>query len=255
MRRFSACVEMLFADEASDFADCIRLAGLAGFDSIEFWRWTNKDIDVILDAVAEAGVSVTSLVAEPMISLTDAVNRQAFLKGLKESVAVARRLGAGLLIAQAGDDQPGLSRASQRDALVACLRDAAGLLDGTGIVLGVEPLNTLVDHKGYFLPSTVEALDIIDDVASSAVRIVYDLYHSAVMGEDTASVLNGRVDRLAHVHVADHPGRHQPGSGTIDLRARLDWLFANGYSGPIGLEYRPVGGTSASIEQVLAAIG
>ena len=252
--KFSACLEWLFADEAPDFADRVRLAKKAGLDAVEFWLWSNKDIDAVETAVRETGITVSGFVAEPMIALTDPANREAFLAGLKTSVAVAQRLGAGVLIAQAGNDLAGRTRAEQRAALVKCLKDAALVLEGTGVRLGVEPLNTLIDHKGYFLASTAEGLDIVDEVGRPEIGIVYDVYHSAVMGERTEDVLAGRVDRVAHVHVADHPGRNDPGTGTIDLKPRLEWLVANGYSGAIGLEYRPLGVTSKTLGTALATL-
>jgi len=104
-----------------------------------------------------------------------------------------------------------------------------------------------VDHAGYFLPSTVEGLDIIDELNRPEIRLIYDIYHSAVMGEDVAEVLKGRLDRVAHVHLADAPGRHEPGSGTMDWRRRLQWLTDNGYRGMVGLEYMPTQSTEASL--------
>lgn len=246
MRQYSACVEWLFADEAADFSDRIRLAHKAGFEAFEFWHWTVKDVGAIEAAMRDTGIKLASFVAEPMISLTDPANHTAFLEGLRLSVALAQRLGAKTLIAQAGDDRAGVSRAEQRATLTGCLLKAAEILHGTGVTLGLEPLNTRIDHIGYFLSSTVEGLDIIDHVASPNVKIVYDIYHSAVMDEKTEEVLVGRVDRVAHVHVADHPGRNQPGSGVIDLKGRLNWIFANGYQGYVGLEYRPIGSSTTT---------
>jgi hydroxypyruvate isomerase len=189
-----------------------------------------------------------------MIALTDPDNRAAFLEGLARSADVADRLGARVLIAQAGANLAGKSREEQRDALTDCLAGAADVLAGTGIRLGVEPLNTLVDHPGYFLPSTVEALNIVDVVGRPEIGIVYDLYHSVVMGERPETVLAGRVDRVCHVHVADHPGRADPGTGTIDFRTPLRWLADNGYAGRIGLEYRPAHGSTAGLSAVMKAL-
>ena len=250
MRKFSACVEWLFADEAADFPDRIRLASKAGFGAFEFWHWTRKDISPIEAAMRETGIALASFVAEPMISLTDPANHTAFLEGLRRSAELAQRLGATTLIAQAGNDRAGVSRADQRAALTECLVQASEILRGSGVALGIEPLNTRIDHVGYFLGSTAEALDIVDEVASPNVKIVYDIYHSAVMDEATDEVLKGRVDRVAHVHVADHPGRNHPGTGAVDLRERLNWIFGSGYEGYAGLEYRPVGGTSAQMVDV-----
>lgn len=250
--RYSACLEWLFAAEAPDFADRIRLAKKAGLDGVEFWLWSNKDIDDVSAALNETGLPLTGFVAEPMVPLTDPAKHGEFLEGLKRSIEIAQRLGAPVLIAQAGADLPGRSRSEQRTALTECLRKAADILAGSNVVLAVEPLNTLVDHVGYFLPSTEEGLDIIDDVGRPEVRILYDIYHSAVMDEQIAKVLQGRLDRVAHVHLADMPGRHEPGTGRLDWQARVGWLEENGYRGMVGLEYKPTVGTEASLKAVLA---
>ena len=76
-----------------------------------------------------------------------------------------------------------------------------------------------------------------------------------VMGEDTAAVLAGRVDRIAHIHVADHPGRNEPGTGGLPLRQSLEWLVAEGYGGYVGLEFRPTGETSAALQQTRSLLG
>lgn len=256
--KLSACIEWLFADATDDFAERIRLAHIAGLEAVEFWFWTNKNIPAIKAALEETGVSLTGFVAEPMVSLTDPANHAAFLEGLERSITTARWLGARTLIAQAGDDLAGKSRDAQRAALIDCLSAAAERLAGTDIRLGVEPLNTSIDHPGYYLASTSEALDIVDAVGRGEVGITYDLYHSHVMGERIEDVLAGRVDRVIHAHVADHPGRNDPGSGEIDFGPRLAWLRAQGYAGPIGLEYRPLGATGPALAQVrerLAAPG
>src|SRR4051794_30813928 len=103
MRQFSACIEWLFAREGEDFGERIRLAHRAGLSAVEFWRWTNKDLDAIASAVAETGIAVAGLVAEPMIALTRPANKEVWLEGLRASLKVAQRLGAPVLIAQAGD--------------------------------------------------------------------------------------------------------------------------------------------------------
>ncbi|SMQ72885.1 hydroxypyruvate isomerase [Devosia lucknowensis] len=248
--QLSACIEWLFADEAKSVDARIRLARQAGLDAVEFWRWSDKDLDAIEAALRETGVSLSGFVAEPMIPLTDPANKDAFLEGLKRSVDVAQRLGARILIAQAGHDLAGRSRTEQRSALTACLSAASDVLAGYGVRLGVEPLNTRIDHPGYFLPSTSEALDIVDDVDRPEIGILYDLYHSLVMDEVPQDVLTGRVDRVIHVHVADHPGRQDPGTGGLDLKTPLKWLFDQGYDGRVGLEYRPAKGTTAGLAEV-----
>lgn len=252
--KLSACIEWLFSDATENFADRIRMAKDAGLDAVEFWFWSNKDIDAIEAALKQTGLPLSGFVAEPMIALTDPANREAFLAGLATSVSTAQRLGAKVLIAQAGNDLEGRSREEQHISLVETLRAAADVLAGTGVRLGVEPLNTLIDHKGYYLSSTREGLNIVDEVGRPEIGVVYDLYHSYVMGEKIEDVLRDRVAHVVHAHVADHPGRNDPGSGEIDLAARLKWLFANGYSGAVGLEYKPLGSTAETIAAIRARL-
>ncbi len=253
--QLSACIEMLFTAESTDPAERIRLARAAGADAVEFWRWSDKDLGAIGAALKETGLPLAAMVAEPFATLTDPAEQGRFLDGLDDSIAVARSLGCPVLIAQAGPDQTDVDRPSQRAALVAVLREAAGRLAGTGIRLGVEPLNTRIDHPGYFLPYTAEALDIIDAVGQPEIGMVFDLYHSGVMEEEIERVLAGRVDRLVHAHIADHPGRHEPGSGWLPLRKGLHWLFANGYAGRVGLEFRPTIASAAALTASRMALG
>ena len=192
------------------------------------------------------GLPLTAMVAEPMVPLTDPAAHDEFLEGLARSVEVARRLGAPVLIAQTGDDLDGRSRAKQYAAIVAVLGRAAKVLEGAGVTLAIEPLNSRIDHPGYYLVSTAEGLDIIDEVGRPEIRILYDIYHSAVMDEPV-SVLEGRVDRVAHLHLADHPGRGEPGSGALDIAGRLRWIRQAGYDGYLGLEYRPTRPTAATL--------
>ena len=253
--QLSACIEMMFAAESGDPAERIRLAAAAGADAVEFWRWSDKDLGAIAEALRQTGMPLAAMVAEPFATLTDPAEHDSFLEGLGDSIAVAKSLGCTVLIAQAGPDRPGVERAIQRTALVEVLGRAAERLAGTGIRLGVEPLNTLIDHPGYFLPGTAEALDIIDEVTRPEVGLVFDLYHSGVMNEDLCQVIGSRADRLIHVHVADHPGRHEPGSGHLALAEGLRWLFAHGYSGRVGLEFRPASGSAAALAATRLALG
>ena len=242
LQGFSACIEMLFAPETADFAERVRLAGDAGFDTIEFWGCADKDIGRLATAAARANIRIGGFLAEPIVALTDPANHAAFLDGLAQARDTAARLGASVLIVVAGDKRPGVPHADQRAAVVACLARAADVLKNSGVVLALEPINTGERQNG-FLSSTPAGLDIVDAVGRAEVRLLYDMYHSAWMGESLPEVLAGRVDRLAHVHLADHPGRHEPGTGAIPWREGCAWLRANGYAGRIGLEYLPSGAT------------
>ncbi|MET3927674.1 TIM barrel protein [Devosia sp. 2618] len=253
--RYSACIDMLFVPETADVAERIRLAKASGMDAVEFWLWSNKDLNAIEDALGETGLPLAGIVAEPFAELTRTSEHDRFLDGLAQSLAVAQRLGTTVMIAQAGPELAGIERAQQHDALVEAMARSADVLKGSGVRLALEPLNTLIDHKGYYLHSTVEGLDIVDAVDRPEIALLYDLYHSMVMGEDTATVLAGRVDRIAHIHVADHLGRNEPGSGELPLKASLDWLVAQGYGGFVGLEFVPTGASGEALVQAKRVLG
>jgi hydroxypyruvate isomerase len=244
--KFSACIEWLFAAEAPVFADRIRAAKAAGLDAVEFWSWSNKDLGAIEEALAETKLPLAGILCEPIINLTDPTTHETFLEGVSKSIGAARRLGAPVIIAQSGSLLDTTPRGAQHEAIVAVLRRAAPLLTGRGVTLALEPLNDRVDHPGYYLTSTAEGLDIVDEVGQAEVRLLYDIYHAAMMDEPI-DLLAGRLDRVVHVHLADLPGRNQPGSGRLDFIERLAWLQQHGYTGLVGLEYRP---TVATIESL-----
>jgi hydroxypyruvate isomerase len=246
LTRYSACIEMLFKDIWS-VPDRIRAAKAAGLDAVEFWAWSNKKLDAVKAALDETGLPLAGILCEPITKITDPEMHGVFLDGVRASLAAAIKLGAPVMIAQAGDDRHGVPREAQHAALVKVFKEAADLLKGSGVVIAIEPLNDRVDHPGYYLTSTVEGLDIIDEVDRPEIKLLYDLYHSAVMGEHIEDVLDGRLDRVVHVHLADTQGRGEPGSGTLDWRHRLDWLADHGYDGLVGLEYRPSGSTLDSL--------
>ncbi len=182
---------------------------------MEFWGRWNKDLDAVERTLGETGLPVTGFVAEPMVALTDPACHEQFLDGLGHSIATARRLRAPTLIAQAGPDHAGWPRDEQRHALTNCLRRAADLLSGSGITLAVEPLNTLVDHSGYFLPSTSEALDIVRDIGRPEIGILYDIYHSAIIWARTSLPCCPAGWRRAGER-QDEDGWTDIGSGTMD---------------------------------------
>lgn len=245
--RYSACIEWLFAAEAPLFPDRIRMAKVAGLDAVEFWKFSNKDVDAVRAALEETGLPLAGILCEPIAPLANPEAHGWFLEGVRTSLAAALKLGAKVMIAQAGDDQTGVARARQHAEIVKVLGEAAKIIEGSGVTLALEPLNDRVDHPGYYLTSTTEGLDIIDEVGRGEIRLLYDIYHAAVMGEEI-DLLAGRLDRVVHVHLADTPGRGEPGTGRMDYVERLGWLAANGYDGLVGLEYKPSVATVESLK-------
>lgn len=254
MIELSACIEWLFAEEPS-FAARITRAAEAGLPCVEFWTWRDKDIAAIAAALRASGVRLTSFLSQPEANLVDRATHPEFLAGVEESAAVAASLGCNGLIVLAGDRLAGSDDREQRDAVVSALREATPRAAAHDVTLVLEPLNTRVDHAGAFLDATRDGLDIVEAVDMGNVKLLLDIYHAVVMGESPQDAVGDRVDLVGHVHVADIPGRHEPGTGTIDWDRIVAWLSASGYDGAVGLEYMPSQPTVESMALIRKVVG
>lgn len=236
--KLSACIEWLFADETDDVAERIRLANESGLDGVEFHHWSNKPEDAIIAALKDTGLALTSHIVEPRRSIVDPAEHGEFIKAVASSLKAAQRLNCPYLIVASGFAREGVSQEEHHDTAVGILRKAAGMAADAGKTLVLEPLNDRVDHPGMYLCSVKEGLDIVEEVASPGLKLVYDFYHSIVMGDDPTTALDGRMDLVAHVQVADMPGRGAPGTGAIDWARVKRSLQDGGYDGYIGLEFK-----------------
>ena len=248
MPRLSACIEMIFRD--LPFTDRIAATKAAGLDTVEFWGWRNKDLDAVRAACEESGVTVATFGIDTGGPLTAPGDIDALLNGVRESIDAARKLGVRTLLVTTGNEQAGASREAQRELVVAKLQAAAPLLEDAGITAVLEPLNVLVDHAGYFLVTTAEALSILDEVASPNVKLLFDIYHQQISEGNVLRNLTGNVGKVGHVHAADNPGRNEPGTGELNYAVIFRKLDEAGYDGYVGLEYRPSGDPAESLRSV-----
>jgi hydroxypyruvate isomerase len=236
--KLSACIEWLFADEEQDITQRIYRAADAGFYGVEFHLWRDKPIERIRRALDETGLVLTSFCVDPRRSIVDPNERDAFLEALRDSIEPAHQLGCQQMIIASGFLMEAVSAEEHYERALASLTEAAAMSSDNGITLLLEPLNTRVDHPGMYLDSVATGLDLVDAVNSPGLKLVYDAYHSSVMGDDFTVVLAGRMGSVAHIQIADMPGRGAPGTGAIDWQAVLAMLDAQGYSGAIGLEFK-----------------
>lgn len=242
------CLDALCANLPAESA----LAFLAeeGFRAVEFWDWRGRDIDRLARQAGALGLDVVAFSGttfeEPLL---DPAGHEAALAHLRRSLEVAERLGTRLLVVHVGYAQSHRSRASQWEAAVAGLRRAGELARAAGVTLLVEPLNSLVDHPAYFLDTLPDALAMLEAVDHPAVGLLLDVYHMWIMHDDLLHRLEGVVPRTAHVHVADVPGRGEPGSGVIPWREVLRRLEDGGYRGALGLECWPTASLAAALQR------
>lgn len=217
-----------------------------GYDACEIWGWKDLEPVKAKEALSKHNVELVSLCTTDF-RLNDPAHAGEWLKGLEESCITASFLGAKKIITQVGQDT-GAGREYQKEAIVSTLKKAVCVLKKHGITLMIEPLNTLYDHKGYFLSSSAEAFDIIREVESEEVKVVFDIYHQQVTEGNILNNILANLGQIAHLHAAGHPGRTDLQLGENDYRVIFDRIDKAGYQGACGLEYFPSGDACASLK-------
>lgn len=251
MYQLSPNIELLFTEAGPDTADRVRAAAAAGFDAVEMWGTTGKDVDALAKALADTGVALTSVLAEPRTNFTlPGTDLTPFFDGLDRGVEHARKLGCPRIVLGSGIGFPGMKRPQNLQRLIDVFTDAVQRTDDSGVTLVLEPVNTRVDHPGALLDRTADAVAVARAVGSPRFKILYDLYHSVTEGEDPATELANAAGLVGYVQIADVPGRGEPGSGSLDWTAQLSALRSSGYDGPIGLEYFPTIESVASVAHI-----
>ncbi|GMK40384.1 hydroxypyruvate isomerase [Paenibacillus sp. CCS19] len=232
----SVCIESVC--RGLDLTESLSLVKSSGYDAFEFWNWSNKDIDKMRAEMDRLELSVATFCTQGG-SLVARETHAAFLQGLSETIAVAKRLGCESLIVTAGNELRDVRREAQLENIVNGLRSAVPMLEEAGITLTLEPLNTAVDHPGYILAKSDEAFDIIDQVGSAQVKVLYDIYHQQITEGNLVATMLPRLSSIGHIHAAGCPGRHELHTGEIHYANVFQALRSAGYAGYIGLEYFP----------------
>jgi hydroxypyruvate isomerase len=168
--------------------------------------------------------------------------RGEFRDGLGLAIEYAKALGCGQLNCLVGIAPPGAALDALQSTLVDNLKLAAFELGKQNIKLLVEPINTR-DIPGFYLCHTKQALELFAEVGSPNLYLQYDIYHMQIMEGDLGPTIEANLPRIAHVQIADNPGRHEPGSGEINHTFLFDLLDRRGYAGYVGAEYKPQGKT------------
>ena len=243
MPRFSANLSFLFAD--LPFLDRFAAAAAAGFRAVEFMSPYDHDPREIARRLRDLGLTqaLFNLPAghwekgeRGLAILPDRVT--AFRDGLARALDTAEALGCKRLNCLAGIAPPDADPRRLEATLLDNLAFAAEAAGRRGVKLLTEPINTR-DMPGFFLNRTDEALRLIDRVGSDNLWLQADIYHMQIMEGDLARKLEVAAPRIAHIQIADNPGRREPGTGEINYGFLLPLIDTLGYDGWVGCEYRP----------------
>jgi len=233
----SVCIDAVF--EGIPYNEACAAVKRAGISAIEFWGWWDRDLDALVSAQKTNELQISACCTK-FISLVDPTLRDKYLRGLEESIDVAKQIETNILISQVGDFRSGIPREEQRRSLIDGLNEAVPLLKDTGITLVIEPLNELVDHKGYYLIRSNEAFGIVEEVASPEIKVIFDIYHQQISEGHLITNILPNVDLIGHFHAAGNPGRHELQNGEINYPEVFKSIQETGFKGYVGLEYWPL---------------
>jgi len=263
--RYLANCSMLFTEVP--LLERPAAAKAAGFDTVEFWwPWPDQPVpgdaavDAFVTAVQDAGVQLAGLnffagdLAGPDCGVLSIPSRaQQFRDNVEVTLGIGERLGTKAFNALYGNRVDDATPGQQDDLGAENLAYAAKAADRLGATVLVEPVS---GPKPYPLRTADDAVGVVDRVRATGtanVGFLCDLFHLANNGDDIDAAHAAYADRIAHVQIADYPGRGEPGSGTLDLQRYLGVIEASGYSGHVALEYNPTTTTLDSLAWLRSA--
>jgi hydroxypyruvate isomerase len=255
--------EMLFAKAPLSIAvplhwfsgtDEEKIAQVAewGFPAYE-WLGTEGDLDALRRKADEVGVKPSCIVGAGSIAPGGMVNpddHDAVVAQFERQVAAAQQLDCTRLVGLTGNARDDASYDEQMGYVVQCLKRLAPIAEANGVTLVLEALNVLVDHKGFFLTRTDQTMAILEEVNSPNVKMLYDIYHQQITEGNIIRNITQHIDRIGHFHVADNPGRQEPGTGELNYTNIFKAIHKTGYNGYVALEC----GNSGNVERAIRAV-
>ena len=244
----SLSVEAVFADRP--FLEGVVAAADIGFPAIEFWGWAEKDLKELKSIVEDRGLSIACFSGNFGGALVESKHRQQVLGGFEASMNTARDLVCPQIMCLTDELNPDLSvkpvgreipAEEKRESVYESLQELAKLAESYEVTILLEPCNSTVDHFSFFLDRVADGLDLVRKIKSDRLKLLCDIYHLQVMEGNIIQTIEENIADIAHFHVADVPGRHQPGTGEINYANVLTVVAQTGYDGYVGLEMWPIG--------------
>ena len=176
------------------------------------------------------------------------------IEEVEAAIETASEIGCEMINTSPGQHLQAFDEVEQFEAALEVLRESAPTAEAAGVTLLLEPLNTRVDHPGSFLSSSYEGYKLLAAVDSPNVKLLFDIYHQQITEGDIVRNLETHLEHVGHIHVADNPGRNEPGTGEIDYEYILSALAGAGYDGYVGCEFTPTGDPETSVKAVKSMI-
>jgi hydroxypyruvate isomerase len=256
---FSLSVMLWTVFKDLPFEQRIAKVAEAGYNQVElvgeYRNWSKAEFDNAAAAAKRLGIKFDAT-AGLKNGIANPATTDAFLEELKQAFTPMEALSCSAMIVLSGNVVPGLSRAQQHQASIETLKRAGGLVEGKTIA--GQPVRLLLEcidpkeNPRFYMNSAAEAIDVLHAVNHPQVRFLYDIYHEQIGQGDLISKLDKGADVIDLIHVADVPGRHQPGTGEIDYTNIFKKLGAMKYKGVVAMEFYPIGDEVAMLKQAKA---
>jgi hydroxypyruvate isomerase len=239
-------IEIVFRE--SEIKNSFQIISNIGLKYFEIWNWKNYNIDLLINEMKIKKLKLSCISGNRINGLVDINTREAFLRELKENIQISKRLGCRdimILSEVLAEDlsvipsKHKISNSKKYLTIYDGLSQAAHLAKKEDVVLHVELLNTIIDHPGYYLNNSKVAFELIEAVNNPNLKVLYDIYHMQIMEGNLINNIESNLDKIGHIHVADVPGRNEPGTGEINYHNIARALKVNGYKGFVILEAYP----------------
>ena len=247
MIKNSLCIEPILTD--LDFYDRIKVAAELGFDAIEFWNPDGRDVTKIGRLAEQNNIAVAACTAKNPWDNRMNLSASAVKKNIVESLKLAKEMGCKSVIVLAGDVE--CKADTQKNILIENLKRVVDAAEKEGITIILEALNSLVDHKGYYLDSSYLGFEIVKSVGSDSVKLLYDIYHMQIMEGSIIENITKNIEFIGHFHSAGVPGRHEIFNGESNYKIILKAIEKAGYDRYFGHEYWPSYDHMKSLKDVM----
>ena len=256
--RKCACIDTLYTD--LPWEDRFAAAKKDGFEAVEFWDWRIRDLDKTKQAADNAGINISGFNGDNDFSLVDPTHKEKYLNALKDSMEAAKKLGAPTVTIHSNalgdggvvvDHYDNLSDTVKLCSMYDTLLAAAKMGEELGIRCNLEALNITTDHVGNFLKYTSMGAEICRLINSDKLKVLYDIYHMQINEGCICDTISNFWDTFGHIHVADAPGRHEPGTGEINYKKVLSHLEDCGYKERVGFELFPLKDNASAIRAIM----
>ena len=248
--KFSVCLECTFEDY--EFYDRIKFAKVCGADAIELWDPSVYDTKKIAQLAQQNGLPVAACGLKESWTYRLNLPYAVVEKNVRESIPYAKDMGCDTLIGLSGELECKVD--SQKSLLIENLKRVAEICEKEGVVIVLESLNSLYDHKGYYLDSSYVGFEIVKAVNSPAIKLLYDCYHMQIMEGNMVNNIITNIDFIGHFHSAGVPGRHELHNGETNYPFVIKAAEAAGYDRYFGFEYWPTYDNQQSLKDVLSYV-